>query len=58
MYPARNEFDWLEINRHKERVMYESGEQLATFDEHGCARVYYRSGVLALDFYQAQGLRT
>lgn len=54
MRPAHPEFDWFEHNKNK-TLQYDSGEKLAEFDENGRGRLYYRSGQLALDYYNAEG---
>lgn len=55
MRPAHPEFDWFEHNKNKKTMQYDSGEKLAEFDDNGRARLYYRSGRLALDYYNAEG---
>ncbi|KAJ8735455.1 hypothetical protein PYW07_007075 [Mythimna separata] len=54
MRPARPEFDWFEHNKNKRQMTYDTGERLAEFDDNGRGRWYYRSGRLALDYYDAE----
>lgn len=55
MRPAHPEFDWFEHNKNKRLMTYDTGEKLAEFDDNGRGRWYYRSGGLALDYYDAEG---
>ncbi|XP_063548769.1 trichohyalin-like [Cydia strobilella] len=54
MRPAKPEFDWFEHNKNKGELTYDSGEKLAEFDDNGRGRWYYRTGELALDYYDAE----
>ncbi|XP_052746961.1 uncharacterized protein LOC112053730 isoform X2 [Bicyclus anynana] len=54
MRPAHPEFDWFEHNKNKKMMRYDTGEKLAEFDDNGRGRLYYRSGRLALDYYDAE----
>ncbi|KAJ8735458.1 hypothetical protein PYW07_007078 [Mythimna separata] len=54
MRPAQPEFDWFKHNKNKRQMTYDTGERLAEFDENGRGRWYYRSGRLALDYYDAE----
>ncbi|XP_049692717.2 myosin-11 isoform X2 [Helicoverpa armigera] len=54
MRPAHPEFDWFEHNKNKRLMTYDTGERLAEFDDNGRGRWYYRSGRLALDYYDAE----
>ncbi|CAH2236606.1 jg4015 [Pararge aegeria aegeria] len=54
MRPAHPEFDWFEHNKNKKIMQYETGEKLAEFDDNGRGRLYYSSGRLALDYYDAE----
>ncbi|XP_063616843.1 trichohyalin-like [Cydia splendana] len=54
MRPAKPEFDWFEHNKNKGLLTYDSGEKLAEFDDDGHGRWYYRTGKLALDYYDAE----
>lgn len=36
-------------------MQYDTGEKLAEFDDNGRGRWFYRSGKLALDYYDAEG---
>ncbi|KAJ8736465.1 hypothetical protein PYW08_007121 [Mythimna loreyi] len=58
MRPAHPEFDWFEHNKNKRLMTYDTGERLAVemaeFDDNGRGRWYYRSGRLALDYYDAK----
>ncbi|KAJ8736466.1 hypothetical protein PYW08_007122 [Mythimna loreyi] len=54
MRPAHPEFDWFEHNKYKRLMTYDTGERLAEFDDNGRGRWYYRSGRLALDYYDAE----
>ncbi|XP_063395638.1 trichohyalin-like [Cydia fagiglandana] len=54
MRPAKPEFDWFEHNKNKGLLTYDSGEKFAEFDENGRGRWYYRTGRLALDYYDAE----
>ncbi|XP_073957766.1 uncharacterized protein isoform X2 [Choristoneura fumiferana] len=54
MRPAHPEFDWFEHNKYKRLMEYDTGEKLAEFDDNGRGRWFYRSGKLALDYYDAE----
>ncbi|XP_047984800.1 WD repeat-containing protein 87-like [Leguminivora glycinivorella] len=54
MRPAKPEFDWFEHNKNKGELTYDTGEKLAEFDDNGRGRWYYRTGELALDYYDAE----
>ncbi|KAJ8736470.1 hypothetical protein PYW08_007126 [Mythimna loreyi] len=54
MRPAHPEFDWFEHNKKKRLMTYDTGERLAEFEDNGRGRWYYRSGRLALDYYDAE----
>ncbi|XP_063357947.1 trichohyalin-like [Cydia amplana] len=54
MRPAKPEFDWFEHHKNKGELSYDSGEKLAEFDDNGRGRWYYRTGELALDYYDAE----
>ncbi|XP_061722201.1 microtubule-associated protein futsch-like isoform X2 [Cydia pomonella] len=53
MHPARQNYDWLEMNKHRKLLVYSSGEPLATFEENK-TRLYYKSGEVALELYRAE----
>ncbi|XP_060808985.1 uncharacterized protein LOC106142075 [Amyelois transitella] len=54
MRPAHPEFNWFEHHKNRGFMEYDTGERLAEFDENGRGRWYYRSGLLALDYYDAE----
>ncbi|XP_073957769.1 uncharacterized protein isoform X2 [Choristoneura fumiferana] len=54
MRPAHPEFDWFEHNKNKREMLYDSGQKLAEFSDDGRGRWFYRSGKLALDYYNAE----
>nr|XP_034833398.1 uncharacterized protein LOC117990060 [Maniola hyperantus] len=54
MRPAHPEFDWFEHNKNKKIMQYDTGEKFAEFDDNGRGRLYYRSGPLALEYYNAE----
>ncbi|XP_053610753.1 calponin homology domain-containing protein DDB_G0272472-like isoform X2 [Plodia interpunctella] len=56
MRPSHPEFDWFERNKKKGVLEYDSGEKLAQFDDNGRGRLYYKSGNLALDYYNAEAV--
>ncbi|KAJ8736468.1 hypothetical protein PYW08_007124 [Mythimna loreyi] len=54
--PAYSYHDWFEHNKNKRLMTYDTGERLAEFDDNGRGRWYYRSGRLALDYYDAEDI--
>ncbi|KAJ8735456.1 hypothetical protein PYW07_007076 [Mythimna separata] len=52
--PAYSYHDWFEHNKNKRLMTYDTGEKLAELDDNGRGRWYYKSGRLALDYYNTE----
>lgn len=54
MLPACNE-NWFTRNRYRGTVYYDSGEILAEIDTDGQGKWLYKNGMVALEYYNAEG---
>ncbi|XP_063838101.1 titin-like [Ostrinia nubilalis] len=54
MVPANPKFDWFDRHRTQRLVYYDTGEKFAEIQEDGSGKWFYKSGMLALDYYCAQ----
>lgn len=46
---------WFKRHRRERLFFYDTGEKLAEIDDDGHGRWYYKNGMLALDYYKAEG---